>query len=805
MKKKLLWIAACLLSVTMLIACNGDGGDGSETESTTVSETESESETDTTDTAGDVTTAPEAETTVETEVETETETETEFVIEIDPVNQFLGEQLATLTNSTMVESLTLSEDGTYVTMRPAGADPNYYPFANTMGGRYIVIKYRAFNAEGTRVQLYIASSGLAPSNDNSMLSTPTISDGKWQLAVFDTKPLIDAGIYDGMWVSYFRFDPLECDYILDASGNPQQVGDVWLRNEMPVNASIDVASIAFYNDDPLNPGSNPGGDEDEPTGSNSITIAGVDISEFTVVTPAGMPGGQLQAVNHFISLIERATGHRLPMTNSTANVEHAIVIGGSPANQTVATAISEIKNDGYSHVVKDGNLYITATTGRGVVYGVYDFLEKYAGVRFYTQTFTHVRSIDPVVLDEGMKIVFSPVLGARWIWTQNLVDADNLNWYHVQAHNNNLNQNRWNMGDNDTIYTNSNHTIGILLGEPIPDGQALPCMTDENVYQRIKASVMGQLAGNPNVNAVQVGQLDGFGYCECANCKAIMDANGGMGMASFLYFLNKLAADVSLTYPDVSVIAYAYFDTHKVPTNMEVHDNVIINFCLDNACYQHALTDPTCEKNVAVANELRAWAELCKNGNIYIYNYAWNWNYNINGTGIDPNLFNLWDDFQFYLECGATGILCEGIHCNGGDFDHLRYYLLSRLIWNPQMTKEEYLTIMDEFLEDYYGDAAPQMKAYIKTLYSDERMQNCTSWNFDNGLYFSPEEARQMYEMFRSALELETLSDEERMHVEYSSMHLILYLSQHLQSGSREFRSLWNQYRKTHTLLPWGY
>ena len=517
--------------------------------------------------------------------------------------------------------------------------------------------------------------------------------------------------------------------------------------------------------------------------------------------------------NDFISWIYKATGKTITKASPGSSVEHAIYIyAGNQSNPAIKNAISKIENDGYAYVVEDGNLYISSTTGRGLVYGIYDFLEKYVGVRFYTQDFTHLREIEPVNLNEGTEEVFSPSFSARWIWAQNI--ADNNGWYFLQTKNN-VEVSKFSVGDNIVIRTNSNHTIKLFLGEDLPNGQALPCMFDDRIYQQIKNTVMSWIAGNPNTNAIQVGQEDGWGYCTCSTCRTFMNQHGGVAMATFLDFLNRLAADVAKTYPNVKVIAYAYFDTHGVPTNMTVHDNVIIDFCLDNACYQHALNDPNCEKNKKVAAELRGWAALCKDNNLFIYDYGWNWNYNYeecryNSCMIDPNLFTLWDNFQLYLECGVGGMLSEGIPCNSGDLDHLRYYLLCHLMWNPSMTEEEFYTLMDEFMEDYYGDAASYMRGYIDELYSDTRMTNCTAWNFQNDLYFSGyTEALTMYnKYFKEALKLDTLTAQQRIHVEYSSMHLIRYICDFTNAPSNvkdPLTALWNEYKTRHTLLPWGY
>ncbi len=166
-----------------------------------------------------------------------------------PLSMFDANALNSNTDGvTSITSFELIDN--YLRITPATSDPNYYPLrgAEVVGGRFVAIKYRTPNADGTAVQFYLGSTGASPSDDTSMLRLSTIADGQWHVAIFDTQSLIDAGIYDGSTVAYFRFDPLECDYILDENGQPQKDPEKgWLRYDMPEGAYIDVQYVAFFN------------------------------------------------------------------------------------------------------------------------------------------------------------------------------------------------------------------------------------------------------------------------------------------------------------------------------------------------------------------------------------------------------------------------------------------------------------------------------------------------------------------------------------------------------------------------------
>ncbi len=163
-----------------------------------------------------------------------------------------------------MEAPILSEDGSYITITPSGNDPYYNPLGNPAyleGDRYLVVKYRTDKGQDTSLQIYAGSGSLA--SDNDMLKTDIVSDGEWHLAIFDLM-LIDgqtsdltgastaAGYYDGSTVAFLRLDAMEVNYILNDEGKPYKVPapdgttEIWARYDMPTDAYIDIAYLAFF-------------------------------------------------------------------------------------------------------------------------------------------------------------------------------------------------------------------------------------------------------------------------------------------------------------------------------------------------------------------------------------------------------------------------------------------------------------------------------------------------------------------------------------------------------------------------------
>ncbi len=262
--KKLLIIALLALAVMLtMVACNTGDDPANDDTSTDSVAAESSFETDSengTDESAETQSDSESVTDSETETETETESETETEDPYAPTEFYSADWLVGMDNINPNEGTNepvLDPTGTYVTITPLTNDYYYYPLGSYFDGdRYVSIKYRTDNADGMSMQIYIGSDTIH--NDNDMLKLPVEADGEWHLAVFDAMLVNDQeiditgqtgtpGYYDGSFVSFFRFDPLDCDYILNDEGMAwKDENDVWVRWDKPEGAYIDVEYIAFF-------------------------------------------------------------------------------------------------------------------------------------------------------------------------------------------------------------------------------------------------------------------------------------------------------------------------------------------------------------------------------------------------------------------------------------------------------------------------------------------------------------------------------------------------------------------------------
>ena len=346
-----------------------------------------------------------------------------------------------------------------------------------------------------------------------------------------------------------------------------------------------------------------------------------------------------------------------------------------------------------------GGLCINGGNGRGVIYGVYNFLEKYAGVRYFTPELETLGEGDIVVNED---YAFSPVFEYRRLDWKCGYD---LTW-------------RLKMGINDDIvpipaekggYIKQgvgHHSMEYFLGIP---QYKQPCLSDPENLKTVIAKVRQVLKEKPDSNIICVSQNDCQRYCTCEKCAAV-DVEEGSHAGTMIRFVNAVAADIAEDYPNVHIQTFAYQYTRKAPKITKPLPNVSVQLCSIECCFCHPLNDLSCSHNRDFVQDIEDWSKICDR--LYIWDYVTNFAYYLAPF---PNFAVLRENMRFFAEHGAKGMYPEGNFNSpmSGEFGELRCYLLAKLMMNPYMSTTEYYQHMDEFLAAYYGAGWRYLRAFI--------------------------------------------------------------------------------------------
>ena len=353
--------------------------------------------------------------------------------------------------------------------------------------------------------------------------------------------------------------------------------------------------------------------------------------------------------------------------------------------------------------------------GHGVLYGVYKFLEEYAGVRYFTPDLEKI-PVGNVVLKEGNLLSYEPYFESR-----------RLNWNSVAS------SAMWNtkqgVNGHDGILTSDKfggkeeyatglfvHTLG-KLSETGGGADPNPCLSDEDIYQTVLKNLRAILETDPDADIVSISQNDNNTYCTCQKCAAV-DREEGSPSGLMLRFVNRIAEELEEEYPNLVFDTLAYNYTQKPPKITTPRHNVCVRVCSIRCCFMHPLTEcpdvagpdgVVWTKTSEFRTDLANWGKICDR--IYVWDYTTNFKFYIPTYA---NFGSLRENMRFYHENGVRGMFPQGnSQAVSGEFGELRAYLLAKLMWNPYMTEEEYYRHMDEFLEAYYGEGWTYIRKYI--------------------------------------------------------------------------------------------
>ena len=373
---------------------------------------------------------------------------------------------------------------------------------------------------------------------------------------------------------------------------------------------------------------------------------------------------------------------------------------------------------------EEASMTIRGGNGRGVLYGVYKFLEQYAGVRYFMPGLERIPEGD-IVLFEGNMLAYEPYFEARrlaWNCSKNDTDWNIKNG--INGHDGDVSDPKY--GGKQTYAPGLFvHTLG-ALSETGGGASANPCLTSEEVYQTVLKNLRRILAENPDSNIVSVSQNDNNNYCKCENCVASdayyatnkTDNTIGGPAGTMLAFVNRIAEELEKDYPDLIVDTLAYNYTQSPPENIVPRHNVCVRVCSIRVCFMHPMLEcPDAKgpngiqwtRTAQFRQDFLAWGEICDR--IYVWDYTTNFAYYIAPFS---NFDAIRENMLLYYEHGVRGMFPQGNSQSiSGEFGELRAYLLAKLMWDPYMSEEEYYTHMDEFLEAYYGEGWEGIRAFI--------------------------------------------------------------------------------------------
>ena len=459
-----------------------------------------------------------------------------------------------------------------------------------------------------------------------------------------------------------------------------------------------------------------------------ITIAGADLSEYVIVCPADADECQKFAADELQRFLGDACGIYPEIV--TESDGYAITLVRDVTGETYGDEAFNIK----SH-----ELGITITGGRyrGCMYGMYEFLEKYIGYRFYYEDLdtdgtgkdvgaasAYLYEAESIVIGTDVDYSVFPSIHAR--------DTHGDGTSSVALKFNGMRQGGSKYGGYGVIPKACHgyrqwisdaelHDMGYYVGY---EYGIQPCFTDEYLkellIERILTSCRSIASRGGAPGAIDIAQHDLGNFCMCEGCIAVYSKHGGYSGATVSLANMVAEALVNDGFTDVPVSILAYYGTDKAPKNIEIHKNVYVSYCFYITlpsegyfvCGNHSIRGDECSTNKFFADRYNEWAALTDNLYVWYYPFqAYHLAYS------SPYTFNIYHDIKYLAECGTYGIFFHA-DASGSAYSTvlINFYMGQRMMWNADITEEEYHEMLKEFLYLAYGDGYMSVYEYIRLI-----------------------------------------------------------------------------------------
>ena len=390
---------------------------------------------------------------------------------------------------------------------------------------------------------------------------------------------------------------------------------------------------------------------------------------------------------------------------------------------------SDLGEDGFHLYVKDGDLHI-AGGKRGVLYGVYEILETYGGVGWFSPERTVVPVLDALTVPETLDDTQIPAFELREpLWHVAFDDPDHAAHLRLNGNSPKFTERHGGKSYRFGGGLGNCHTFQLLVpvgkyGKTHPEYFAMRngrrvvtddpqhsmqlCLSNPDVLRIATEAVLDAIRKDPTAKYYGVSQNDNKNYCQCPKCAAI-DEEEGSHAGTQVRFVNAIAAEVEKAYPDKIIETLAYQYTRKPPKKTRLRKNVMPCLCTIECDFSHPIATGKYKQNVSFREDIMGWK--AQTDRLYIWDYTTDYH---NFPGVFPNFDALQENIRFFRACGATSLFEQGDYRGrGGEFEALKSWLIAKWMWNPDLPEEP---LLDRFFRGFYGKAAPYVREYFDEL-----------------------------------------------------------------------------------------
>ena len=414
------------------------------------------------------------------------------------------------------------------------------------------------------------------------------------------------------------------------------------------------------------------------------------------------------------------------------------------------------------HLVKanaSGDLFIRGGFPSGVIYGTIEFLEKVMNCRFVAPDAEYVPRLKQIVFPRDLVLHGVPAFSWRKISFGAGVDVKNFD-FHTKlrfsgtvirtADDRAVYMDPYGYGGRRRSNGHAFHNLSKNFPKDKPEyfslspegkrlrstsgvGPGQLCLTNpevrklfvENVIQMIKdddkrIASMPQYIRQPRHYIYSLGRNDNSRDCVCPSCQEALARWNGNHAGVMMDFISDIAGRVGKDYPNVLFSFLAYM-TDEIPVKgYKLPPNVVPVIAQLGGEYitktnRDSFRSINHPNNADAKKYMMEWRKSAKHLGTWDYWALWRQPYTAPATNVSA----VEDNIRFYagLDLEFLYAQAEITFSSLKSFEDLQLYVAAKLLTDPAQDKK---MIIREFMELYYGKAAPAMNSYLN--YLEKRM-----------------------------------------------------------------------------------
>lgn len=418
---------------------------------------------------------------------------------------------------------------------------------------------------------------------------------------------------------------------------------------------------------------------------------------FSIAISSKSDSLTIEAAALLKTYINKITGADVQVIKDPADDLKYIYLGKEIRKEDSVTGIiNNLKNEGFIIDIDQNRIILAGKSGQADIFAVTTFLEEYLGCMKFTGTEEYIPSAKTITLPVISK-KYEPAFEFRHPHFQDRQNQDYLKWHKLNSFS------EWGLFVHtfqrllppEKYFEKHPEYFSLVNGKRIRDGQL--CLSNPAVIELLGDNLALLIAEQPARIYWSVSQNDCINYCECENCKKLYTKYVSVSGA-YIEMANALA----VRFPGKQISTLAYQFTRQAPENIKPAENVNIMFCSIECNRSMPLAvDP---RSSDFVRDMLAWEKLSEN--IFVWDYVVQFKTYLSPF---PNFHVLQPNIKFFRDHHTRMMFQQGNGNGWSDLSELKQYLISKLLWNPDLNAD---SVKNRFMEMYYGPASVYIKKY---------------------------------------------------------------------------------------------